>query len=99
MTRVVSSTLHQLMIFLWNDHKLFIHGEESHSNGYTTIVDEVFRGCDFYTVELVNATGDDLALESLMPFVYKMIATVMLRSGFELGFGLGKYFQRIIEPI
>uniref|UniRef100_M0ZQD2 Gag-pro n=1 Tax=Solanum tuberosum TaxID=4113 RepID=M0ZQD2_SOLTU len=29
----------------------------------------------------------------------KMIAIVMLQSGFELGFGLGKHFQGIVEPI
>ncbi|KAK4715536.1 hypothetical protein R3W88_013874 [Solanum pinnatisectum] len=34
-----------------------------------------------------------------MPPVYKMIATVMLQSGFEPGFGLGRHFQGIIEPI
>ncbi|KAK4737904.1 hypothetical protein R3W88_001601 [Solanum pinnatisectum] len=50
-------------------------------------------------VELVNATGDDLALQPPMPYVYKMIATVILRSGFEPGFGLGKHFQGIVEPI
>ncbi|KAK4716727.1 hypothetical protein R3W88_015065 [Solanum pinnatisectum] len=34
-----------------------------------------------------------------MPSMYKMIAAVMLRSGFEPGFGLGKHFQGIVEPI
>jgi len=34
-----------------------------------------------------------------MPSVYKMIATVMLQSCFEPGFGTGKHFQGIIEPI
>ncbi|KAK4715842.1 hypothetical protein R3W88_014180 [Solanum pinnatisectum] len=34
-----------------------------------------------------------------MPSVYKMIATVMLRSDFEPGFELGKHFQGIVEPI
>ena len=28
-----------------------------------------------------------------------MIATVMLQDGFELGFGLGKHFQGIVEPV
>uniref|UniRef100_M1DEJ9 Gag/pol polyprotein n=1 Tax=Solanum tuberosum TaxID=4113 RepID=M1DEJ9_SOLTU len=99
MARVVPSTLHQLMKFVWKDHELVIHGEESHSNRFTFIVYEVFRGYDFYTVELVNATGDDLAPQSPMHAIYKMIATVMLRSGSEPGFGLGKYFQGIIDPI
>ncbi|KAH0679099.1 hypothetical protein KY284_020184 [Solanum tuberosum] len=54
---VVPSTIHHLMKFVWKDQELVIHGEGSHSNGNTTIVDEVSKGCKFYTVELVNATG------------------------------------------
>ena len=57
------------------------------------------RDSDFYIVEIVNATDDDLALHPLMPCVYKMIFTLMLTSGFEPGFGLGKYLQGITEPI
>ncbi|KAM3203104.1 hypothetical protein P3L10_030730 [Capsicum annuum] len=34
-----------------------------------------------------------------MPSVYKMIAMVMLKNGFEPGRGLGKDLQGIIEPI
>ncbi|KAK4727187.1 hypothetical protein R3W88_032104 [Solanum pinnatisectum] len=34
-----------------------------------------------------------------MPSVYKMIATDMLQSSFKPGFGLGKHFQGIVEPI
>ncbi|XP_015167184.1 uncharacterized protein [Solanum tuberosum] len=79
--------------------ELVIHGEGSHSDGYALIVHEVSRGCDFYTVELVNVTGDDLAPQHLMPVVYKMIATIILQNGFKPGFGLGKHFQGIVEPI
>ena len=50
-------------------------------------------------MELVNATGEDLAPQPPMPSVYKVIATVMLQNGFELGFGLGRNSQGIIEPI
>ena len=52
------------------------------------IIDEISRGTDFYKVELVNSTGDDLAPQTPMPTVYKMIATVILQNGFESGFGL-----------
>ncbi|KAK4722188.1 hypothetical protein R3W88_012421 [Solanum pinnatisectum] len=99
MAGAVPSTLHQLMKFVWKHQELVIYGEGSHSNRYAPIVDDVSRGCDFYTVELVNATGDDLAPQPPMPSVYKMIATVMLWSGFKPGFGLGKHFQGITEPI
>ena len=72
------------MKFVWKEHDLVIHGEGSHSNGYLTIVDEVSQGCDFYTVEMVNAIGDDLAPQPLMPFVYKKIPTIMQKSSFKL---------------
>ncbi|KAK4731074.1 hypothetical protein R3W88_024062 [Solanum pinnatisectum] len=78
MAGAVPSTLHQLMKFVWKDQELVIHGEGSHSNRYALIVDGVSRGCDFYTMELVNATDDDLALQPPMLSVYKMIATVIL---------------------
>lgn len=45
---------------------------------------------NFYTVDLVNATCDELVPQSFMPFVYMMIATVMFHNGFEAGFGFGR---------
>lgn len=63
------------------------------------IIDEVSHGTNFYTVELVNATSEDLAPQPLMPYVYKIIATVILQSGFKLGFRLRINSQGIIEPI
>ena len=63
------------------------------------IIDEISRGTNFYTVELVNAIGDDLAPQTPMLVVYKMIATVMLHNSFEPGFGLGRDSQGIIEPV
>ncbi|KAL3339268.1 hypothetical protein AABB24_028082 [Solanum stoloniferum] len=99
MAGVVPSTLHQLMKFMWNDHEVVIHGEEIHSNDYAPIVDDVAKGSDLYEVEIVNAIGDDLASHPPMPSIYKMIATLMLRSGFEPSFGFEKYLHGIIEPI
>ena len=48
---------------------------------------------------MVNATGKDLSPQTSMLAVYKMIATVMLQNGFDPGFGLGRDFQGIIEPV
>ena len=45
----------------------------------------------------MNATGDDLAPQTPMPVVCKMITTVMLQNGFEPGFRLGRDSQGIIE--
>ena len=74
----VTSTLHQLMKFNWKEQELAIHSEGSHSSGHAPIIDEDSQGTDFYIVEMVNATSDDLSSEPHMPCLYKMIATVML---------------------
>ena len=63
------------------------------------VFDETPQGSDFYTVELVNATDEDLSPQAPMPAVYRMIATVMLQSGLEPGFELGRNSQGIIEPV
>ena len=78
MDGIVPSTLHLIMKRVWKEEELVIHGEGSHSGRQVPIIDEVLRGNDFYTVELVNATGEDLAPQTPMPAVYKMITTVML---------------------
>ena len=62
-------------------------------------MDETPQSLAFYTVEFVNATDEDLALQTPMLAVYRMIATVMLQSGFEPGFGLGRNSQGMIEPV
>ena len=49
------------MKFVWQDQELVIHGEGIQPSGHAPIIDEVSRGTDFYTVELVNATVDDFA--------------------------------------
>ncbi|XP_015060443.1 uncharacterized protein LOC107006392 [Solanum pennellii] len=99
MAGAVPSTLHQMMKLVWKNEELVIHGEGSHLGRQVPIIDEMPRGTDFYTVELVNATGEDLAPQTPMPAVYKMIAYVMLQNGFEPGFGLGRDSQGIIEPV
>ena len=78
MVGVVLSTFHQLMKFFFKEQELVIHGEESHSGGYAPIIDDVSQGTDFYIVEMVNATRDDLASQPHMPSVYKMIDMAML---------------------
>ncbi|XP_069149116.1 uncharacterized protein [Solanum lycopersicum] len=99
MAGAIPSTLHQVMKLVWRNEELVIHGERSHSGKQVPILDETPQTSDFYTAELVNATDEGLAPQTPMPAVYKMIATVMLQSGFEPGFGLGRNAQGIIEPI
>ena len=86
MAGAVPYNLHQMMKLVWKNEELVIHGEGSHLGRQVMIIDEISRGTYFYTVELVNATGENLAPQPSMPAVYKMIATVMLQNGFEPGF-------------
>ena len=77
MAGVVPSTVHLLMKLFWKKQELVIQGEGRYFGGHSPIIDDVSRGSDFYTVELVNANGDDLPPYPPMPSVYKTIATVM----------------------
>ncbi|XP_069151886.1 uncharacterized protein [Solanum lycopersicum] len=95
----VPSTLHQMMKLVWKNEELVVHGERSHSGKQVLVFDETLRGPEFYTVELLNATDEDLAPQTPMPVVYKMFSKVMLQNGFEPGFRLGRDSQVIIEPI
>ena len=67
-----------MMKLVWQNKELVIHGEGSHSGRQVSIIDEISRGTNFYTMELVNATGEDFTPQTPMSAVYKMIATVML---------------------
>lgn len=73
MAKVKPCTLPQIMKFIWKDEELLIRGKGSHSGSQISIINEVSRGIDFHRVEMVNTTNDDLAPESPMPSVYKMI--------------------------
>ncbi|XP_069146122.1 uncharacterized protein [Solanum lycopersicum] len=99
MAGAVPSTLHQAMKLLWRNEELVIHRERSHSGKQVPILDETPQSSDFYTVELVNATDEGLSPQTSMRAVYRMIATVMLQSGFEPGSGLERNAQGIIEPV
>ncbi|XP_069143545.1 uncharacterized protein [Solanum lycopersicum] len=99
MAGAVPSTLHQVVKLVWNNEELVIHGERSHSGKQVPILDEMPQSSDFYTMELVIATDESLAPQTPMSAVYRMIATVMLQSGFEPGFGLGRNAQGIIESV
>ena len=61
MAEVVPSTLYQMMKLIWKDKDLVIHIEGIHSGRQAPIMYDVLRGTDFYTMELVNSTGEDLA--------------------------------------
>ena len=49
------------MKLVWKNEELVIYGEGSHYGRKVPIFDEISRGTNFYMVDLVNATGEDLA--------------------------------------
>ena len=90
------------MKFIWEDHEIVIHGEGSNRSdpGFSVPVsDDSSQGTDFHMVEIMNAAFEDITPQTPMSSVYKILATTMLRSGFELGRGLGKNLDGIFETL
>ena len=52
---------------------------------------------DFQMVEIMNVSFNDTATQVPMPLDYKMLDMTIVSSGFELGHGLGKDLDDIIE--
>lgn len=63
------------------------------------VIEDIPNGSNFYMVEIVNAIEKYPVAQMSMPFIYKITATVMLRSAFKPSRGLGKNLEGIIEPI
>lgn len=63
------------------------------------MIEDIPRCSNFYTVEIVNDAEKDLASKMPIPFIYKMMAIVMLRSVFKPGQGLRMNLELIIVPI
>lgn len=54
---------------------------------------------DFHMVEIMNASFNDTATQVPMPPDYKMLDMTIVSSGFELGHGLGKDLDDILESL
>ena len=67
MAGAVPSTLHQMMKLIWKNEELVIHGKGSHFGRQGPIIYEVSHDTDFYMVELVKYTGEDLSPQIPMP--------------------------------
>lgn len=50
-------------------------------------------------VEIVNAIEKDPTPQIPIPYIYKMVVTLMLISGFEPSWGMGKNLEGIREMI
>ncbi|XP_059295481.1 uncharacterized protein LOC132048812 [Lycium ferocissimum] len=99
---VVASSLHQYLKFIWDDQEVVIHGKGSVHNypdNSVPVIEKSLVGANFHTVKLamIGRRGDDEDIPMLL--AYKIVATTMIRSGFEPGKGLGKNLQGIREPV
>ena len=54
---------------------------------------------DFHMVEIMNASFNDTPTQVPMPPDYKMLDMTIVNSGFELGHGLGKDLDDILESL
>ncbi|XP_070004823.1 uncharacterized protein [Nicotiana sylvestris] len=101
MAGAVPSTLHQNVKFVWNHQEVVIHGEASnpiYSGNSIHVIESVERldGATFQIEEIMTATrGKEIKL----PSVFVMVASEMLKNGFEPGRGLGARLHGILEPI
>ncbi|XP_075110577.1 uncharacterized protein LOC142181560 [Nicotiana tabacum] len=91
MAGAVPSTLHQNVKFVWNHQEVVIHGEANnliYLRNSIPIIESVERldGATFHIEEIVTITrGKEIKL----PSVFVIVASEMLKNGFDLGRGLG----------
>ncbi|XP_049358814.1 uncharacterized protein LOC125823480 [Solanum verrucosum] len=104
MARAVPSTLHQCVKFEWGHTEVTIHGELSHpihSVNSIPVTDEL-DGATFHTLEIMQAIRVNEGAEpedTKLSSAAKMVASEMLKYGYQPKNGLGPKSNGIIEPI
>ncbi|XP_059274711.1 uncharacterized protein LOC132029481 [Lycium ferocissimum] len=107
MAGAVPSTLHQCLKFEWGWEQIVVQGELGHpvySERSIPVIEEMgeLDGATFHAVEIMQAVkicemaGSD---EMKMSSAAKMVASEMLKYGYQPKSGLGPKFDGIIEPI
>ncbi|XP_070022482.1 uncharacterized protein [Nicotiana sylvestris] len=105
--RAVPSTLHQMLKFEHDGQEIIVHGEDESSvykdplipcieakEGYESIVYQAFE-----VVAVDHVEEGKPILHHRLSAISVMVATVMMRQGYEPGKGLGASLQGISEPI
>ncbi|XP_070004943.1 uncharacterized protein [Nicotiana sylvestris] len=106
-TRAVPSTLHQMLKFEHDGQEIIVHGEDESSiykdplipcieakEGSESIVYQAFE-----VVAMNHVEEGKPILHPSLSATSVMVATVMMRQGYEPGKGLGASLQGISEPI
>ncbi|XP_071926092.1 uncharacterized protein [Coffea arabica] len=102
----VPSSLHQMLRFITNDQLITVFAEDD----CTMIIDAKFKGEDrkgtpissHHVADIVSvgwASRDKSFTQSDLPEASIMMAREMIRGGYEIGKGLGRELQGILEPI
>ncbi|XP_071913977.1 uncharacterized protein [Coffea arabica] len=102
----VPSSLHQMLRFIVNDQLITVFAEDD----CTMIIDAKFKGEDrkwtpissHHVADIVSvgwASRDKSLTQSDLPEASIMMAREMIRGGYEIGRGLGRELQGILEPI
>ncbi|XP_027075870.2 uncharacterized protein [Coffea arabica] len=102
----VPSSLHQMLRFIMNDQFIAVFAEDD----CTMIVDAKFNGenrkrtpiSSHHVADIVSvgwASRDKSLTQSNLPEASIIMAREMIRGGYEIGKGLGRELQGILEPI
>nr|XP_027086568.1 uncharacterized protein LOC113708303 [Coffea arabica] len=102
----VPSSLHQMLRFIVNDQLITVFAEDD----CTMIIDAKFKGEDkkgtpissHHVADVVSvewASRDKSLTQSDLPEASTMMAREMIQGGYEIGRGLGRELQGILEPI
>lgn len=83
-------------------NQMVIQGEGihlSHPNSYVSVIEKVSKVSEFYTMYIMNSTLKYPTPYKPIPSIYKMLAIIIVRSGFQCGSSLGKNLGGIIELV
>ena len=99
--------LHQVVKFEYNNQEITVHGEDDSPIYRDPSVPyiEAKKGCDsvvyqsFEVVSLDHFKEGESIIQSCISSSASMVATTMLKYGYQQGKGLGVYLQGIVDPI
>nr|XP_016437821.1 PREDICTED: uncharacterized protein LOC107763836 [Nicotiana tabacum] len=107
MARVVPSTLHQMVKFEYDGQEIVVHGEDDSSVYKDPSIPciEAKEGCEsiiyqaFEVIEVDQVEEGKPIMHPRLLATSIMVASLMLRNGYEPGKGLGSSLQGIVNPI
>ncbi|XP_075107119.1 uncharacterized protein LOC142180094 [Nicotiana tabacum] len=107
MARAIPSSLHQMVKFEYDRQEIVVHGEDDSSIYKDPSIPciEAKEGCEsviyqaFEVIEVDQVEEGKPILHPRLSATSMMVASLMLRNGYEPGKGLGSSLQGIVNPI